>query len=249
MREDIYAIYKNAIKQYKNVNFCDIKEEGLIDISLQIKHILEDLRSTLDYIAIDIYSKYNKKTKSKIYFPYVKEGKTEEVFDKYFNSNLPNVKENNIKIYEIIKNIQPFTGKLWLSELMILTNNIKHVELKINKIYIEKHTTATDGKTGVTVIGDTSIEKIADEQYGVFGEGQVFVSGEGSISFYPGGIIKVGEGSYNIDNKTKNNLKVKQSFVNKLFFTQYDNIESEQIMNNIIEGIGKIIQDIENILK
>lgn len=248
MREDIHAIYENSVNQYKNINFNEVNEKDLTNISIQIKHLLEDLRSTLDYIAIDIYNKYNKRPARKIYFPYVENGKTEEEFDKYFNKNLPNVKKDNIRIYKTIKDIQSFNGKLWLSELMILTNSIKHVELKINKIHIEEHTIATDGETATRVVGNISIQKTGDQQYGVFGEGQVFVSGTGQVLFYPDGIVKIGNGTYNLEDKSTNNLQVTKSFINKLFFTKLDNIESQQVINDIIKGIGKLINDIEKYL-
>ena len=249
MREDIYVIYENAVNQYKNINFNEVHKKDLTSISIQIKHLLEDLRSTLDYIATDIYNKYNKNPDRKIYFPYVENGKTEEEFDKYFNKNLPNVKKDNIRIYETIRDIQSFNGKLWLSELMILANSIKHVELKINKIHIEEHTIATDGETATKVVGNISIQKTGDQQYNVFGDGTVFVNGPGQVSFYSDGIVKIGNGIYNINDKSTNNLQIKQSYINKLFFKKLDNIESQKVLINIINGIGKLINDIEKCLK
>lgn len=58
MREDIKAIFKSAEDEYNNLDFSNVVEKNLINITIKIKHILEDLRSTLDYIANDIYYKY-----------------------------------------------------------------------------------------------------------------------------------------------------------------------------------------------
>lgn len=247
MREDIKAIFKSAEDEYNNLDFSNVVEENLINITIKIKHILEDLRSTLDYIANDIYYKYNTCSNQKIYFPYAKREQNEELFEKQFQRNLPNVKEKNIQIYRIVKKIQSFNNEFWLINLIELTNNIKHVKLRINKVKLEKHTTATDGKIGITVVGDTSIRKIGGEQYGIFGEGQVFVGGTGQVLFYSDGIIKIGDGTYNIEDKSMNNLQVNECLINKLVFTEWDNIESKVILKDIIEGIKKLINDIEEI--
>lgn len=252
MSSDAKILFENALVLYNNLKkecVNEIEEGNIENISIRIKHILEDLRSALDYIANDIYYRYNKRDKErKIYFPYTKKGKNEADFERTFNNNLPNVKEKNKQIYIIIKEIQIFNNCEWLVNLMMLTNNIKHVKLRINKIKKEKHTTVTDGKTTVSVIGNTEIRQMGEERYGVFGEGEVFVNENGVVSFYSDGIINVGEGSYDINDKITENLQIDKFEINKLFFENLENEEAPKIMEDIFKGIEKLISNIEKTL-
>jgi len=252
MSSDAKILFDNAVELYNSLKkeyFNDVEEENIENISIRIKHILEDLRSVLDYIANDIYYRYNKcNNERKIYFPYTKKGKDEEDFERNFNNNLPNVKEKNKQIYIIKKEIQIFSNCEWLTNLMILTNNIKHIKLRINKIKKEKHTKMTDGNTTMSVIGNTEIRQIGGNRYGVFGEGKVFLSGNGSVSFYSNGIIKVGEGTYSINDKKAENLEIDKYEINKLVFENIENEDAQKIMEDIFKGIKKLINNIEDAL-
>jgi len=105
---------------------------------VELKNILENLRSVLDYLSGDILSSLKRKTKSiklpdKVYFPY---GQRENHFKKSIKRNLPSLKEEIPEIYNLLRNIQPFVSNdNWVVDLCSLTNDAKHNQLSktINK--------------------------------------------------------------------------------------------------------------------
>ena len=110
-------------------------EQSIDEIDL--KEILGHLKSSLEYIAQDIYKKINNGDKS-VYFPY---GQTKEDF---LNSIKKNKFENLLQkefsdIYNLLKKLQPFEcNSNWLTTLSKLTNLTKHnslVEVKRQNIH------------------------------------------------------------------------------------------------------------------
>ena len=199
---------------YKN---CKLDET---DINIDVKHILGDMQSILDYIAVEIYEKYYGQLDGKIYFPYTKD--SEKNFIKYVQKNFPDLLERNKDIYEELANVQCFRDSSnWIIILMDLTNEVKHNNLYITKVKKEKNTLLKSDNTSMMIKGDLKIQQM-ESRYGVFGEGKVYVSGNGRVGFYSDGTIEVGNGTYNVDTKETNKLNTEIYYENCVKSAKYN---------------------------
>lgn len=101
-----------------------------IDTQIDIKDIFEHLRSCLDYLAHEIFEKYDPSSyssnKKKIYFPI---RQTREEFNKTIEKCFPFLlKIENESVYYVIENIQPYHDP-WIDNFNKLTNHNKHHDL------------------------------------------------------------------------------------------------------------------------
>mgnify|MGYP005994483239 CR=1 FL=1 len=94
----------------------------------KVKSCADQLRTVLDFCAIDIRSAIIGNNSSKnVYFPY---GKCEESAIKNINNAFPNLERKNIAIYKLIKELQKNSeGIYWLDLLCKLNNENKHHKL------------------------------------------------------------------------------------------------------------------------
>jgi hypothetical protein len=170
--------------EHASKDFIKIKQEyqdslkkKSIPQSLQIdvKNLMENLRSSLDYLARDIYEKHlhnYRKSKGKreiidIYFPY---GKNEKDFKSSLGRSLPELDTVCPKIYTIIENIQPHKcGNDWLYNLCNILNQNKHNALTPQE-QISKGTSYQVGPRG----------------------GQAFISAPAGAIKAPPGAIRIG---------------------------------------------------------
>lgn len=242
MRSSITKILDNTSSKMNKLEKNFLNNNLELDetyINIEIKHILEDMQSILDYIAVDIYKKYCNNTKRKIYFIYSSINENESQFITRMNKNFPGLHDNYPLIYNLLSNVQSFNDKSnWLIKLNDLTNEVKHNELYINKVEKEKHISFQSNDTSMQIVGDMSIQKFGNG-YGVFGTGEVYVGGEGNISFYDDGTVQIGNGCYNVDSGETYGVEKSISFVNIIKSKKYD----EDIIN-----ILKLIRDKEKLL-
>ncbi|WP_148257220.1 hypothetical protein [Treponema primitia] len=125
--ENINSIYLTAFDNY-----------SIIISKVEVKNILENYRSILDFCIHDIDDIiYNGLIKD-IYFPY---GKDMSLFTKSLNKNkLNDLVRINKNVYSLLLNIQSFqSSNQWLYNLCKLTNINKHDKLtrplkKVNKL-------------------------------------------------------------------------------------------------------------------
>ncbi|WP_158860528.1 hypothetical protein [Lunatibacter salilacus] len=112
------------------------KKRNLLKIKLEVKSILQDYISILDYIAMDINEAGPNKNPRQIFFPLYD---NEENFKKSAQGSWVGPMEIlNIDLYNLILSIQPFvTGNPMLTELIKFNNLLKHRQL----IEIDRRTT------------------------------------------------------------------------------------------------------------
>lgn len=96
-----------------------------------VKNTLENLRSILDYLAIDIREKLNQATelnsRRRVYFPNCEK---EVDFKKAMRDNFKGLDNHLPRLFRIIFDVQPFAcGDSWLKDLCDLTNEVKHRNL------------------------------------------------------------------------------------------------------------------------
>lgn len=234
MRRDIEVLFTSVKNDYDslvdNYNLNNFDSSDIDIVNINIKHILEDLESIYGYIAKDISDKYCHCI-GKIYFQYAPENCNETDFiNNKMAKNMPNVPTS---IMNLILDVQHFrSNKKWLINLMALTNNVKHVELSVNKINVEKSTTYTDGETNMKTTGDLQIKPYANG-YGFFGTGSIY--NVGNISFYDNGIVKVGNGYIDVNNSSTLNLDVK--------YEERKVLQFKLIGNDVYTTLNEIIEE------
>ena len=104
-----------SIKKYKKIT------------KVKFKSVLENLRSSLEYIAQDINSALSKPAK-RIYFPY---GDTKEKFEQSIDRNLQAIQSEYPALYDCIEHLQPHknNGDDWLVKMCNMNNETKHKKL------------------------------------------------------------------------------------------------------------------------
>lgn len=125
----IDALLDKALTSFTEVESLYKKSlnEQAIDIRLKIdiKNIFENLRSCLDYIALEIIEKYLPTQPAKIYFP-VTSSKSD--FESRINKDLPNLINLSPEVYQLLEQIQPYNDP-WLGKFNKLNNDNKHQDL------------------------------------------------------------------------------------------------------------------------
>ncbi|MGD6832564.1 hypothetical protein ACQCT5_10395 [Sutcliffiella halmapala] len=121
----------------KNYEKKFISTYDKIHFEPKVKSILEHCRSILEYTAQDIFENVisiedrtiKLKKNKNVYFPY---GKKKEDFLKSLKKNLPNLDKQDLRIYELIENLQDYKRqpfKKFLSYMCKITNHNKHNQL------------------------------------------------------------------------------------------------------------------------
>ena len=224
MREEIRKLLDCIDMNIKKLS-NNLSEENyeMVELDIDIKHILEDMGSILDYIAVNIYKKYcgyiNGK---KVYFPYSKENEDENLYISKVNKNFPNLISEHYDLYKLLSDVQAFSdNSKWLIKLKDLTNEVKHNKLCIAKVAKERNIVMKSDDTSMHIKGDLNIQK-NQKGYAIYGKNSLYVYGQGKVCFYSNGIITVGNGIYNIDKKSSNNIDTKIYYEKILKSKKYD---------------------------
>lgn len=122
VEKSLAAIKKDYDKSLEQKEIC-------YNLRMQVKNVMENLRSALDYMALDTHESFpnQKNTKDKIYFPY---GKDQAAFEFRVKKCFPELKATAPDIYLSFENMQPhMQGNTWLYDFCRLTNDNKHDSL------------------------------------------------------------------------------------------------------------------------
>ena len=117
------------------------------ELKIDIKNILENLRSCLDYIAKDVHERFITGTPGRLYFPI---RLTQNEFNRAISRDFMGLDESAPDIYSIIENVQPFNDP-WLGEFNSLNNNNKHEDLVEQKRTQTKQVTVSAKEGGGSV--------------------------------------------------------------------------------------------------
>lgn len=108
-------------------------------LKIDVKNVMENLRSVLDYIAHDIYDKIirpqriasGKPEVKYTHFPY---GKDENRFKMSVTRNLPKLPTLSPPVFSLLESIQPHkSGKSWLYDFCTIVNQNKHDKLSAQR--------------------------------------------------------------------------------------------------------------------
>ena len=136
-KNDVAAILKAASEQLNEVKakYDDALRNKSMDLRIPVKNLMENLKSSLDYMAHDIYEACCRPGRSasgqpdpkNIYFPYAK---TEQDFRSRVCALLPGLQSQAAVVYDLLLSIQPFKcNDTWLYDLCSVLNENKHERL------------------------------------------------------------------------------------------------------------------------
>jgi hypothetical protein len=128
-KQSIDALLDKALTTFNEVELLYKKSlnEQAIDarLKIDIKNIFENLRSCLDYLALEIIEKYLPAQSAKIYFPVTS---TKSDFESRVNKYFPNLINLCPEVYQLLDQIQPYNDP-WLGKFNKLNNDNKHQDL------------------------------------------------------------------------------------------------------------------------
>lgn len=245
MMNPVYALLENVKSDYKKLS-NKINTENTDNLNINLKHILEDIRSILDYIAVALFNKYCYKNNpnKKIYFPYCTGDKKENNYSEMIKKNFPGLYENHKNIYYILSNCQHYNDSTkWLIKLSLLTNEVKHNNLYIAKKKIEDEYILSNSNNQLTSKGNFCV-KGDTNGYEVFGTGEVYFSGTEQAFFYSNGDINISNGHYNVITKEKSNMTLTHNKIRILSLTHFDD-DVMLVLSNIITKTENLILKIQ----
>jgi len=132
-KNDIKALLKRSEKDFKvlKVKYEQCLHEKTIpaDLKIDIKNLVGNLRSILDYIANDIRDKYcpPMKAKERLYFPILSD---EASFNNQCAKWYPSLQNSCPDLWAFLESIQPYhQGNEWLGHFNRINNEHKHENL------------------------------------------------------------------------------------------------------------------------
>lgn len=140
MREsDIDSLLSHVegdLTQIKSTYEQSLREKNIpASLQIDVKNVMENLRSCLDYMAQDIVENLivphrissGLSDLKRVYFPY---GKDKQSFDRSVSRNLPDVEAIAPIVHALIESIQPHScGSTWLYDFCSILNENKHNSL------------------------------------------------------------------------------------------------------------------------
>jgi hypothetical protein len=163
--EDIRNLYKN------NLELKDVSP----DLKVAIKNYLENLRSALDYLAVEIYEAHCATSeKVQVFFPILKRDASKSYFDNFMKGRFPKLNQSKPGLYNKLESYQYFTDRRneWLVDFNTLVNESKHLQLVPQKKKELKRLILSHGNASVTIDGRASVN---------IGEGASFSVGGATI--------------------------------------------------------------------
>jgi len=164
---DTKKLIKHAENQFgkiKKIYEQSLREKSIkSELLIEIKNLMENLRSALDFTAYGLFIKYGDQTISnpKIYFPYALERQSKSDFQ---NQNriekcIPGLSVSRPDIVTKIESYQYFADptNVWLPQFMILCNENKHQQLTPQERREIKQLKLTSGRTSINLGEGASI--------------------------------------------------------------------------------------------
>jgi hypothetical protein len=131
------------------------KKEISARLRVDVKHVLGNLRSALDYLACDIREIHcpNVNPKDRFYFPILRDRS-------HFNANVrqwfPGIDTTCVDLFNYLESVQPYKkGYEWLGEFNKINNENKHDRL----VSQEKHETCGGGRITTPDVGSITWNK------------------------------------------------------------------------------------------
>lgn len=183
--EDAISLINNSIEVFgrleieysKSINETTIRPALLIDI----KNLLENLRSSLDYSARGIVTKYvsSLADSAKIYFPYALENQSIAEYQDHLKIKHRWVASLPTKVALLFESFQAFSdsNNKWLPIFMELTNTNKHQQL-VPQIRKQTKQLKIDSGSASISLGQGARISVGSGARIIFGDGMVIPGGQ-----------------------------------------------------------------------
>ncbi len=168
--KDIQAILQKTHNETQKVISLSLEQKQddktIKELQLEIKSVIENYRSLLDYTAHYIAQKCNPiPSERKTYFPIASKTVSEVDFTNKLKKDFPNLESNCKEVFDYLIYIQHFNNDYFLSDLNDLVNEFKHRGLPELEVKNYKPIIATCGNIGVR-IGELGFNSIEIQQNG-----------------------------------------------------------------------------------
>lgn len=131
--DDIRALLNRSKRDFlvlqRNYEDCLHERKVSADLKIDIKNLVENLRSILDYLANDIWDRHCSPPKSseRFYFPILP---NPTMFRSICTRWYPGLQQSCIDLWDFLESVQPYnTGYEWLGQFNKLNNENKHENL------------------------------------------------------------------------------------------------------------------------
>lgn len=158
-------------------------------LPIRIKNFLDNLRSSLDFIAREIFERFCVNAVSgktiQVYFPILRSSANQQDFDAFMNGRFPSLKDISPPLYAKLESYQVFKSKDndWLTQFNELCQENKHEQLSPQIRTEDKSVRLSDDK-GRSVSWNEGVK---------FGPGGGITFGPGGkLTFGPGGSVEFG---------------------------------------------------------
>lgn len=224
-------IKKIEISYSESLNEKEIRKSLLIDI----KNLMENLRSALDFTAQGLFNKYgsSNKAKPKIYFPYATIKTSKVIFQrkKIIENKIPGL-ENHPDLIKAIESYQHFENQnnKWLPIFMELNNENKHLKLSPQSKQEQKQLIIVSENKGFPI--------------GIGGK----IKMEKGSRFQFGDAIIEGEQTFNAENPPKisgGGYSIVKSWIS--FHFNQNKIEVLPFLKEAFNGTEKIVEELSKI--
>ncbi|OPX60799.1 MAG: hypothetical protein A4E25_00209 [Methanobacterium sp. PtaB.Bin024] len=151
----------NFLDKYLRSN---IEQTELDTLKVDLKNILENHRSLLEYTAHYMAERCTPKP-SKVYFPVANSKDDVQTFTKKINKWFPKLSNRSPSVIDYLLSIQEFNGETWLRQLADLTNFNKHCSLSDQELNTFHSNVVKCGNVGIR-LGELGFRSITLEDKG-----------------------------------------------------------------------------------
>lgn len=238
--DDAKELVKHAENQFGKIK--KVYEQSLHkrsiepELLIEIKNLMENLRSALDFTAHGLFNKYGNSTKSglKIYFPYATENQSKSDFQKQngIEKCIPGLSTSCPDIVGKIESYQYFSdpNNRWLPQFMHLCNENKHQQLTPQKRAEIKELKLTSGGTSISL-----------------GESASISMGSGA-QIRMGGMIIPGGQKFDVNNPPVTiGSGTKEIITWVSFYFSSNNQPVIPFLKQCIDGIKKIVEELSKL--
>jgi len=240
--EDAQALVAHAREAFKGLQVAygaSLREKAVKPaLLIQIKNLLENLRSALDYAAAGLHEKYGEPGcgHPKIYFPYALESQSAAAFRKSgrIEKCIPRLSASRPDIVRKLEAYQAFAdpANAWLPRFMFLCNKNKHQRLDPQVRQEAKELRiSSGGAVGMRVSEGSSVKL-----------------GRGASIRFGGGLVTTGEQTFDVDNPP---VPIGPGSVESITWVDFRFASNSEpvltLLTAAIDGVAGIVAELESL--
>ncbi|HCT86518.1 MAG: hypothetical protein DKM50_11480 [Candidatus Margulisiibacteriota bacterium] len=224
---------EETFQKIKNIYNASLYEKTIkAALLIEIKNLMENLRSALDYCSHGLFDKYGDTSKKQnIYFPYAWAGLSATEFrsKRIIDNKIPGLIRNRPDIASKIESYQAFANPSneWFPKFMDLNNENKHQHLTPQERKETRQLNISSGGASISM-----------------GEGCSIQMGAGAMIQFGGAIIPGGQ-RIDVNNPAMILGNAKQEVITWVSFNFQSNGEPVlQLLEKAVNGVKKIVSEL-----